>query len=160
MMSSCWCYQQFDANVSNHLCPCEQCAVSGAVVKANGNTSGRRSAFLPLASQSTSLRSVRAISGRTSGFAPQLVSQSKGSLTRVRCEATVAEKEAPVEKYEYQAEVVICSLFPPKNDSDLSVKILIWRMISKALFVCNRSCYQVSILLIPYFNVGFFVCLS
>jgi hypothetical protein len=68
---------------------------------------------------------VRAISGRTSGFAPQLVSQSKGSLTRVRCEATVAEKEAPVEKYEYQAEVVICSLFPPKNDSDLSVKILI-----------------------------------
>jgi heat shock protein beta len=48
---------------------------------------------------------VRAISGRTSGFAPQLVSQSKGSLTRVRCEATVAEKEAPVEKYEYQAEV-------------------------------------------------------
>ncbi|CAK9277663.1 unnamed protein product [Sphagnum jensenii] len=55
--------------------------------------------------KSTSLRSVRAISGRTSGFAPQLVSQSKGSLTRVRCEATVAEKEAPVEKYEYQAEV-------------------------------------------------------
>jgi hypothetical protein len=117
MLSSCWCYQWFDANISNYLCPCEQCAVSGAVVKAHGNTSGRRSAFLPLASQSTSLRSVRAISGRTSGFVPQLVSQSKGSLTRVRCEATVAEKEAPVEKYEYQAEVVICSLFPLKNDS-------------------------------------------
>ncbi|CAK9268406.1 unnamed protein product [Sphagnum jensenii] len=59
----------------------------------------------PSSDKSNSLRSVRAISGRTSGFAQRLVSQSKGSVIRVRCEATATEKEAPVEKYEYQAEV-------------------------------------------------------
>jgi hypothetical protein len=74
-------------------------------VKSNGNLVGRQSSFSPAPSQSNSLRSVRAISGRTSGFAQRLVSQSKGSVIRVRCEATATEKEAPVEKYEYQAEV-------------------------------------------------------
>jgi hypothetical protein len=74
-------------------------------VKSNGNLLGRQSSFAPAPSQSNSLRSVRAISGRTSGFVQRLVSQSKGNVIRVRCEATATKKEAPVEKYEYQAEV-------------------------------------------------------
>ncbi len=74
-------------------------------MKSNGNLLGRQSSFAPAPSQSNSLRSVRAISGRTSGFVQRLVSQSKGNVIRVRCEATATKKEARVEKYEYQAEV-------------------------------------------------------
>lgn len=69
----------------------------------------RRTSFLP--TQRAVLRSSASISGRTNGFniffVPKTVSGSVAGRTGIRCEATVAETEAPVEKFEYQAEVII-----------------------------------------------------
>jgi hypothetical protein len=85
------------------------CFVSHGQLSAspNGSYSQRRTSFLP--SQRVALRSAASISGRSNGFAfvsaPKLTSGSKPGLVGVRCEATVAEKETPVEKFEYQAEV-------------------------------------------------------
>ena len=61
-------------------------------------------------SQKVALRSAASISGRANGFnivfAPKVANGSVGR-TGIRCDATVAEKEAPAEKFEYQAEVTI-----------------------------------------------------
>lgn len=62
-----------------------------------------------MSSQRVVLRSAASISGRANGFnvllVPKLANGSGVGRTGIRCEAAVAEKEAPVEKYEYQAEV-------------------------------------------------------
>lgn len=85
------------------------CCVSHGqfLASSNGSYSQRRTSFLP--SQRVALRSSASISGRSNGFAfvsaPKSTSGSKAGLVGVRCEATVAEKETPVEKFEYQAEV-------------------------------------------------------
>lgn len=67
----------------------------------------RRTSFLP--TQKAVLRSSASISGRTNGFnvfyIPKTATGSVTGRTGIRCEATVAETEAPVEKFEYQAEV-------------------------------------------------------
>jgi hypothetical protein len=85
---------------------CEQSSGSPATASPSGAFSQRRTSFLP--SQRVALRSAASISGRTNGFnvffAPKVANGSRGR-TGIRCEASVAEKEAPVEKFEYQAEV-------------------------------------------------------
>ncbi|XP_024373715.1 heat shock protein 90-5, chloroplastic [Physcomitrium patens] len=72
-----------------------------------GNLSQKRTSFL--LSQRTVLRSAASISGRACEFnvffRPKVATGAVSGRTGVRCDATVAEKESPVEKYEYQAEV-------------------------------------------------------
>ena len=68
----------------------------------------RRTSFLP--SLRVALRSAASISGRANGFNLCFVPKV-ASRTGIRCEAAVAEKEAPVETFEYQAEVHFS--FPP-----------------------------------------------
>ncbi|KAG0632011.1 hypothetical protein M758_1G297800 [Ceratodon purpureus] len=81
-------------------------AGSPATASPSGAFSQRRTSFLP--SQRVALRSAASVSGRANGFnvffAPKVANGSVGR-TGIRCEATVAEKEATVEKFEYQAEV-------------------------------------------------------
>jgi len=66
-----------------------------------------KTSFLP--SQRVALRSAASISGRINGFnvlfAPKVANGSAVGRTGIRCEAAVAENEAPVETFEYQAEV-------------------------------------------------------
>lgn len=84
-----------------------QSSVSPATASPSGAFSQKRTSFLP--SQRVVLRSAASISGRANGFnvfcAPKVANSSAVGRTGIRCEAAVAEKEAPVEKFEYQAEV-------------------------------------------------------
>lgn len=88
----------------------EQSSASPATASLNGAFS-QRTSFLP--SQRVALRSAASVSGRSNGFnvffAPKVANGSAGR-TGIRCEASVAEKEAPVEKFEYQAEVAFLPL--------------------------------------------------
>lgn len=85
----------------------EQSSTSPAAVSPSGSFSRRRTSFLP--SQKAVLRSSSSISGRANGFnvfyVPKVANGPAVGRTGIRCDATVAEKETPVEKYEYQAEV-------------------------------------------------------
>ncbi|XP_024391591.1 heat shock protein 90-5, chloroplastic [Physcomitrium patens] len=85
----------------------DRISVSTVTASPRGRLSQSKTSFLP--SQRTVLRSSASISGRANGFnvffASKSTSTPAAGRTSIRCDATVAEKESPVEKYEYQAEV-------------------------------------------------------